>query len=58
MANYNGITWNSKDLLSCKNALIILLKEGTSIEVIYELELKDMFGSLDVSDVIEEYLCK
>lgn len=51
METFEGITWNSEDLLSSKQALLILLNEGVSYETISDLN----FGSLDVSSVIDEY---
>lgn len=55
MTYYNGITWNSMDLISSKNAVRMLLNRGTSITEIDELEQLGCFGNLDVQDCIEEY---
>jgi hypothetical protein len=48
---YKGISWNKEDLISSKQALLILLKEGISEEEIHTLD----FGSLDVDAIIDEY---
>ena len=47
---YNGVTWNPADLIGCKQAACILMRQGATWA---ELEPLD-FGGLDLSAVWEE----
>ena len=48
---YEEITWDDEDLISCKQAVEILLKIGVEPSVLLE---SDRFGNLDVNAVIAE----
>lgn len=47
---YNGVFWDSDDLIACKQACQILFKKGVSEEILSQLD----FGNLDVSEVLNE----
>lgn len=53
MANYGVITWNEEDLVSSKNA-VVMLANRYGVDVVFELEEDGEFGNLDVSSVLEE----
>lgn len=48
--NFNGVAWDASDLISCKQAVLILAREGVCDEVLLSLN----FGNLDVAAVLEE----
>ena len=48
--SYNGVYWSAEDLISCKQALCILLANGVDLETLKTLN----FGALNVEAVIEE----
>ena len=48
--NFNGVYWDTNDLLQCKQAYKILRNMGYSYEDLSDLD----FGSLDVISVEEE----
>lgn len=47
----NGVSWNTDDLFSCKNAFCMLLNMGFSFDELSELD----FGNLDLFSVAEEF---
>lgn len=51
--NYGVITWDSEDLLSSKNA-VMMLANRYGVDVVFELDEDGEFGNLDVSAVLEE----
>lgn len=53
MANYGNITWNSEDLISSKNA-VVMLTNKYGVDVVFELEDDGEFGNIDVCAVLEE----
>ena len=49
--SYLSITWDTEDLISCKQAVYILyFREGVSEAELYKLN----FGNLDIEDVLDE----
>ena len=48
--SYNGVYWDTEDLIGCKQALSILLNKGIALETLRALN----FGALNVEAVIEE----
>ena len=48
---YLGISWDTTDLVQCKNACRMLIREGISYDEILALD----FGALDIVSVWEEY---
>lgn len=48
--SFNGVSWNSEDLVSCKQAVCILWWKGVDFETLETLN----FGALDVEGTIEE----
>ena len=47
--SYQSFSWDTDDLLQCKNTVIAMIILGISEEVILSL----YFGNLDVTDVID-----
>lgn len=45
-----GVSWDTSDLISCKQAVEILTRIGVGEEELLTLD----FGGLDVSEVVEE----
>lgn len=49
--NYLGVTWDTEDLISCKQAVCILyFCKGLSEDDLYKLN----FGNLDIEGVLDE----
>lgn len=48
--DFNGVSWNTQDLIGCKQAFCILYNEGVNLEVLKTLD----FGCLDIASVCEE----
>lgn len=53
MANYGKITWDSEDLVSSKNA-VVMLANRYGVDVVFELDEDGEFGNLDACAVLEE----
>lgn len=49
-ASFGGVDWTPSSLLSCKQAFLILYKEGHSYEELSSLD----FGNLDLTAVLDE----
>lgn len=47
---YNEVSWNPDDLIGCKQAASILIREGATLEELESLN----FGALDLSAVWDE----
>ena len=48
---YSNVTWNFRDLIACKQACEILIKQGLGLDTLKTLN----FGNLDVESVYKEY---
>lgn len=48
---YSNVTWNFRDLLECRQACEILIKQGLGLDTLKSLN----FGALDVDSVYREY---
>lgn len=53
--NEFGISWDTNDLIQCKNAVRIALNQGVPPEHLLIMERYGVFGSLWVEAVIDEY---
>lgn len=53
-ARYINVSWNPSDLLECRQACEILIRDGLGLDTLRTLN----FGSLDVDSVYEEYFQK
>lgn len=49
---FKGVSWDTSDLISCKQAVEILTRMGVGEEELLSLD----FGGLDVSEVLEELI--
>lgn len=52
MKRYKDVSWDEKDLISCKQAACIILKEYGE-DIFRELEEQGEFGNLDLSDILD-----
>lgn len=50
MTSCNGISWDSQDLIACKQAFLIMIQDGWSLEDLKQLD----FGNLDCDAVYDE----
>ena len=48
---FYGWSWDTSDLIQCKNALVGLLNEGHNVSELIEMD----FGNLDTLSIIDEY---
>jgi hypothetical protein len=54
IVTFNDYSWNTEDLLQCKNAVRQIVNQY-GLEAILELDEQYKFGSLDIRSVLEEY---
>lgn len=50
---FDNLSWNSSDLVACRNAACIVL-DTYGVNVLIELSNECAFGNLDISDLLED----
>lgn len=51
--NYKDLSWNSSDLIACKNAASMVL-DCYGVDALIALDNKCAFGSFDVSSLLND----